>query len=123
MENDQNTPNTPKAYLKNRRRRTDRIATRLQGITAICAVIALGISLITFQRQLNLKASKTEVALIQKQRYESAIDACTILKKVVYAAFGPKYKKQATELTFRVGIQDCLAYASQTVQPVQTRGS
>jgi hypothetical protein len=109
------TPTSSRNSPKVKRRRTDRVATWLQGVTAIVACGALVISLLTFQNQLNRKASKQEVALIQKQRYDSAVDACTILKTTIIAAFGPKFHKQAKNLIYTVGINDCNAYAAGTV--------
>jgi uncharacterized membrane-anchored protein YitT (DUF2179 family) len=121
MANEQNNLRSSRTSQKVKRRRTDKIATWLQGATALAAIAALVISLLSFQRELNRKASKEEVALIQMQRYNSSVDACTILNKVIRATF-VGHQGRATMIIKKAGIEDCQAYARSTVQPVTTDG-
>lgn len=99
-------------------RKSDRVAVILQAATAIGVVIALIVSLVGFAGELSHKASKNEIALIQTQRYNSAVDSCNALRSVVFTAYTPKYHAQALALIHKVHLDTCTSYANHVVQPV-----
>lgn len=72
-----------------------------QGLTALAAVLAMVISLISFGSRLDS---------IQSSRQRAATDSCRLLRSVVLAAFPPDDRRLALELIHAERLDNCLAY-------------